>query len=474
MNTLLIGRKQELATLRGLCDAPKSAFVAVYGRRRVGKTYLIRQAFSNNFTFQVSGLANVNTAQQITNFYVALQKHDANMTAAMPSNWFYAFQILIAYLEKQPEGKKIIFIDELPWFDTHGADFIAALEHFWNAWASARQDIILITCGSAASWMINKLLNNTGGLHNRVTKRLRIAPFTLSECKAFLAAKNAAYGHYQIIELYMVLGGIPFYWDEVETHLSPAQNIENICFSENGLLRTEFNNLFNSLFKNASKHLEIVNILAQKAKGMTRSELITALGKTNNGHITTLLEELEESGFIRKYAPFGKKTKSSLYQLVDFYTLFYLRFIKDTPLFDEQNWLNAIDNPKYRAWSGYAFEQVCLSHTACIKKALGITGIQTMTASWQSNNAQNPAQIDLVIDRRDQIVNIFEIKFSINTYSIDKKYAETLRHKIDAFKIETGTRKAIFLSFITSFGLKANQYSMSLVQNDFTMDILFE
>ena len=472
--SLLIGRKKELAVLKGLLNGNRSEFVAIYGRRRVGKTHLIRTAFNNEFTFRVTGLANATTVQQITNFHVALQKYNPSASPTIPTTWFYAFQELIAFLEKQPEGKKVIFIDELPWFDTQNSSFIQAIEHFWNSWASAREDIILITCGSAASWMINKLLNNKGGLHNRVTKRFKIIPFTLNECEQFLKAKNAVFEHYQIIQLYMVLGGIPFYWDEVETNLSPSQNIENICFTENGLLRNEFNNLFSSLFNHSERHLTIVNALAQKAKGLTRNELIEATGKANSGRLSELLDELEVSGFIRKYAPFGKKTRSSLYQLVDFYVLFYLRFIKDTPLYDENNWLNAVDNPQYRAWSGYAFEQVCLSHVSCIKKALGINGIQTMTSSWRSSASDSGAQIDLVIDRRDQIVNLCEIKFSINPYSIDKKYAETLRNKIGIFKQETGTRKAVFLTFIATFGLKPNQYSMGLVQNAFDMGILFE
>ncbi len=472
MNPILIGRKKELSALKAMFHGNRSEFVAVYGRRRVGKTYLIRTAFDNQFTFQITGLANATTAQQITNFHVALQKYNPSANANMPVNWFYAFQELIAFLEKSPEGKKVIFIDELPWFDTQGSGFIQALEHFWNSWASARHDILLITCGSAASWMINKLLNNKGGLHNRVTKRYKIVPFTLCECEQFLKARNAVFERYQIIELFMVLGGIPFYWDEVETNLSPAQNIENICFTENGLLRKEFDNLFSSLFSHSERHLAIVNALAQKAKGLTRNELIEAIGKSNNGHITALLEELEESGFIRKYAPFGKKVRQSLYQLVDFYVLFYLRFIKDQPLYEGNNWV--IDNPKQRVWSGYAYEQVCLAHTACIKKALGISAVQTLTSSWRSSEGTTGAQIDLIIDRRDQIVNLCEIKFSINPFSIDKKYAEDLRNKISIFKQETNTRKSVFLTFISTFGLKSNAYSMGLVQNDLTMDVLFE
>jgi uncharacterized protein len=273
--------------------------------------------------------------------------------------------------------------------------------------------------------------------------------------------------------LYMVLGGIPFYWDAVSRGLSAAQNTEQICFSENGLLRTEFPNLFGSLFNNADRHIRIVNVLAKKAKGLTRDEIVTGSGLPNAGSTTRLLNELEESGFIRKYVPFGKKMRNSLYQLVDFYTLFYLRFIKDAQFTDKNNWINAIDSPKQRAWSGYAFEQVCLYHIAQIKQALGISGIETNTSSWRSVTAKNGAQIDLVIERRDHVINLCETKFSISPYIIDKKYTAELRNKIGCFKAETGTRKSIFLTLITTFGLQANNHTAGLVQNDITMDKLF-
>ena len=398
---------------------------------------------------------------------------DATVPNKIPTNWFKAFEQLILCLEKDKTPRKVIFMDELPWFDTPKSSFIPALEHFWNSWASAQKDILLIVCGSAASWMINKLINNKGGLHNRVTKRLKIAPFTLQECEQFLQSKNMVLDKYQIIQLYMVLGGIPFYWDDVDTGLSAAQNIEEICFSENGLLKTEFSNLFSSLFNHSDKHESIVNTLAQKAKGLTRAEIIAGTGIPNNGHISELLQELEESGFIRKYKPFGKKLQNSLYQLVDFYTLFYLKFIKDTDALDDNNWLSMIDNPKFRAWSGYAFEQVCLYHLPHIKKALGISGIYTSTSCWRSQTSEQGAQIDLVIDRRDQVINLCEMKFSIDAYTIDKKYATDLRNKIGTFKTETGTRKSVFLTLITTFGVKQNTHSLGLIQNNITMDALF-
>ena len=275
-------------------------------------------------------------------------------------------------------------------------------------------------------------------------------------------------------KLYMVFGGIPFYWDEVAVHQSAAQNVESICFSENGLLRTEFPNLFSSLFSQPDRHTNLVLALAQKAKGLTRAEILAASGLSNSGRTTELLAELEASGFVRQYAPFGKKSRNSLYQLVDFYTLFYLKFIRNTSVSDENTWANAIDNPKHRAWSGYAFEQVCLAHLPQIKKALGVSGVQTATSSWRSTGSDPGAQIDLVIDRRDQVVNLCEMKFSIAPFSIDKKYEAELRQKIAAFRVETATRKATFLTFISTFGLHPNSHSLGLVQNDLHAEVLFD
>ena len=469
----IVGRKDELQILKGLESSSKSEFVAVYGRRRVGKTFLIRSAFEGKFAFQVTGLGNASLTQQLTNFHIALQKADKNTTISQATDWISAFQQLITYLEKVQASRKYIFIDELPWFDTPSSGFVQALEHFWNSWASARIDVVLIVCGSAASWMLNKLINNKGGLHNRVTKRVRVVPFTLAECELFLKNKHSVLDRYQIIQLYMVMGGIPFYWEEVSSSLSASQNIEQICFTENGLLRTEFTNLYSSLFKNSEKHISIVNSLAQKAKGLTRDDILNSTKLPNAGSTTRVLDELEESGFIRKYVPFGKKTKSSLYQLVDFYTLFYLKFINGTLPMDQNNWINAIDSPKHRTWSGYAFEQVCLYHLQQIKQGLGINGIQTITSSWRSTSSEQGTQVDLVIDRRDQVINLCEMKYSINPFVIDKKYASELQNKIGIFKAESKTRKSIFLILITTFGLQPNKHSAGLIQNSLTMDCLF-
>ncbi len=467
----IIGRKHEQKRLQKVIGSSKSEFVAIYGRRRVGKTFLIREFFKYTFDFQLTGLANATTKQQLNNFYIVLRRK--NVSIEKPSNWIEAFQLLIDYITTIKEKrKKIIFIDELPWLDTPKSDFVMALEHFWNSWATNRKDIVLVTCGSAASWMINMLINNRGGLHNRVTARIRLEPFTLSETELMLQDRHHVLDRYQILQIYMVMGGIPYYLEALSPEKSAAQNIDELCFKKGALLATEFDNLFPSLFRNSEKHEAVVYALSAKTNGLTRNEIIKAAKIPSGGSTTKILLELEESGFISKVKPFNKKKKDMLFRLSDFYSNFYIRFIQNKK-YDEGNWTNNIDNPAQRAWSGYVFEQICLSHIKQIKRALGINGILSSASSWKSTQSKKGSQIDIVIDRRDQIVNLVEVKFSISSYTITKAYADNLRNKVSSFKEETKTRKTIFLTMITTFGLKKNMYSSSLIQNIITMDDLF-
>ncbi|HWY10802.1 MAG TPA: ATP-binding protein [Bacteroidia bacterium] len=470
---IIIGREKEIAILNRKMASDKSEFIAIYGRRRIGKTYLIRNVFEGKFTFRLTGLAQATLQDQLANFNTAMQEQYPVEGRKNSDNWIEAFKQIRVVVEKSKQKKKVIFIDELPWFDTARAGFVSALEHFWNSWASGRNDILLLVCGSAASWMINTLINNKGGLHNRVTQKIKIEPFTLKECEELLEHKKITLDYYQVVQLYMVLGGVPFYWDAVEKGFSASQNINKLCFESNSLLISEFNNLFKSLFVKAERHEAIITTLAKKGKGLTRVEISAESKLADGGGLTRLLDELEESGFIRRYIPFGKKLRNSLYQLSDFFSLFHIKFIKAQKTFDKNHWLKMIDSPKHRAWSGYAFEQVCLAHVSQIKNALGISGMETETSSWKSMLSANGAQIDLIIDRRDGVINVCEMKFSINPFIIDKKYDAELRNKIGAFKSETQTKKSVFLTMITTFGLQSNTYSGN-VQNDFKMDILFE
>ncbi len=472
----IIGRAEEIAVLKSFQDEDQSVFCAVYGRRRVGKTFLIRSFYDNQFSFYLTGIANVETTNQLANFHSALVRQFSEFEDnPLAKDWFQAFQQLITAIESLPNSdKKVLFFDELPWLDTQNSLFISALEHFWNSWASARTDIVLIVCGSAASWMVNELINNTGGLYNRVTHQIPLEPFTLSECEAFFKAKSPGFDRYQLLQLYMVLGGIPFYLNLIDPRKSATQNINDLCFKPRGKLRQEFQKLYASLFKKADKHIAVIEALAQKTIGLERDTLLKTAKLPNGGNSTTVLRELEESNFILKYNTFGKSKNNAIYQLTDFYSLFYLKFMKNNSPFDDNFWINGIDTPEIRAWSGYAFEQICLLHLPQIKTALGINSVQTQTSAWVGTDGTNKAQIDLVIDRRDQVINLCEMKFSIKTFTIDKAYSENLRQKIGVFRETTKTPKALWLTFITTNGLSQNTYAQSLVHQSLTMDALFD
>ncbi len=473
-NTLL-GRKKEQERLATIVKSKKSEFVALYGRRRVGKTFLIKEFFHYTFSFYITGLANADTHQQLFNFDTELSKQSPLVFESPSRNWLIAFQRLMQHIENSTQReKKIIFIDELPWFDTNSSDFMMGLEHFWNSWATNRKDIVLIVCGSAASWMINELINNTGGLHNRITQKMKISPFNLQETEALLLAKNAAFDRYQIVQLYMAMGGIPYYLDAIQAHLSAAQNIQALFFEKDSLLKNEFFNLYRSLYRKHEVYEKIVEVLATKIEGMQRGEIIKHSGMASGGTLSKVLADLEESGFISSYQSLDEKAKNSTYRLSDYYTHFYFKFLKNNKLNGENAWLNRIDSPAHRAWQGFTFEQICLDHILPIKKALGISGIQSQHHSWRGGLAKKNAQIDMLIDRRDQVINLCECKFSLDTFTIDKSYADNLRSKIAVFKNATKTKKSVYLTMITTYGVDKNKYANLLVQNEIVMDDLFQ
>ncbi len=470
----LIGRQTEAQLLRTVAASDRPEFVAIYGRRRVGKTFLVRQLFGDRFAFQMTGIANVPVRQQFANFLTAFNQYSPQPAQKPPADWFTAFTWLRGLIEQRSDSEPVvIFLDELPWLDTPRSSFVAALEHFWNSYGAATSRLKLIVCGSAASWMIQKLINNRGGLHNRVTKRIHLQPFTLAETEQYFRAGGILLDRYQIVQLHCVMGGIPFYLNEVEPGLSAAQLIDRLCFSPGGLLQTEYGNLYRSLFQQANAHIAVIEALSTKGKGLTRDELIKTAGLANGGAVTTVLDELELSGFIRKYAPFGRKYRSSLYQLTDPYSLFYLRFIKDAKASGTGTWLNLLDSGAWRAWSGYAFEMVCLNHAEQLKKGLGISGVYTELSAWRSSESSPGAQIDLLIDRKDNVITVCEMKFSTGPFVLTKAYAEVLRHKIQTFRAESKTKKSVFLAMVTPYGVQPNEYALGLVQNVLTLDELF-
>lgn len=382
--------------------------------------------------------------------------------------------MLIRLLRQQKTTeKRVIFFDEVPWMATHKSGFLKGLSHFWNSWA-VRNQVVVVLCGSAASWMINKVLRNKGGLHNRVTRRIRLRPFSLAETKTYLEQRSVYLDHYQLLQIYMVMGGIPHYLKELKAGRSATQNINRICFSEEGLLRDEFQSLYPALFQQSEYHVIIIRALATKQHGMNRKELLAATKLPDGGRVTQVLDELYQSGFITSYPPYGKRKRGQLYRLTDEYSLFYLRFIEQN-LQNPPSWTSLSQMQAYKIWCGYAYENICLKHITSIKKGLEINGVYvTTSAFYQAGNATTTGtQIDLVIDRNDHIINLCEIKFYNVKFTVTKDYAQKLREKIRVFQEVTRTKKQVQLVMITTFGVKPNKHSLGLIQVDLGMEIFF-
>jgi len=467
----LVGRVREQDVLNQCMASQESEFIAIYGRRRVGKTFLVRQFFGNSFAFYTTGLADSPMKDQLLVFQKSLEEYGGRRLPQIRT-WLDAFQELIELLKRTTGvGKHVVFLDELPWLDTPRSGFMAGLEYFWNSYASARDDIILITCGSATSWMITQLLHNRRGLHNRVTRRIRLDPFTLAECEEFYHIQGIVMSRLQMVEAYMILGGIPYYLRQLDPRLSLAQNVDNLCFSSDAPLRDEYRILFASLFDNPERHQRIVEALAAKPSGLTREEIIQTTRLPDGGTTSRDLTELEESGFVRRTSMFGSVKKACLYQLIDPFVTFHLSFM--TQPHAEGFWTQFSVTPQHSAWAGLAFEQVCFSHLAQIKQGLGISGISTTASWWRSKPGVTPgAQIDMVIDRADGCINLVEMKFSVTEYTITHQYAATLINRRELFRTQTGTRKALYLTMVTSYGVIPNEYAAT-IQQSLVIDQLF-
>lgn len=464
----IIGRHFEQTELRRIYESNTSEFVMIYGRRRVGKTYLIREFFKNKFDFCFTGMAKGTRKEQLLNFRAALSNYDEKVSQKTPDNWVEACSLLIELLEKSSSKRKVVFLDELPWIDTPKSDFLRALEHFWNTWASVRNDIVLIVCGSAASWLVKNIVRNHGGLHNRLTYKIKLNPFSLAECKSYMESQGIKWDYRTIAECYMILGGIPYYLKMLDKRLSLAQNIDRLFFVEAPLLEDEFDNLYASLFKKSEEYVKIIEVLAKKKSGYTREEILKQTKVSDGGSFTRRLEELEQCCFIRKYKSVGES--KYLFQLIDFYSLFYFNFIKKGKVYDSENWIHFVGTPGYNAWLGLSFERLCLTHIKQVKVALGISGVSTQTYSYCSKSSQ----IDMIIERGDKVINLCEMKFVEDEFVITKSYSEKLNTKVADFRQSLKRQKPIYLTMITVKGVKQNEYSVNLVQNEVLLADLFK
>lgn len=475
----MVGRKPEIEILFDALKSPRAELIAIYGRRRIGKTFMVRQAFEKEMVFEFSGTLHAPLRQQLTNFSRAL--HEAfktPMPPAVPASWSEALNGLRDFLMPMVTKRRtVIFFDEFPWIHTPRSGFLEAFDYWWNTWASRYPNLVVVICGSAAAWMIKHVVNNKGGLHNRITRRIRLMPFTLAETEEYLKVNRIKLPRYQVAQLYMCTGGVPYYLNGIAPGQSVVQAIDQMCYSKDGLLKDEFENLYAALFENAEKHVEVVKALALNPGGLTREQIIKKCELSTGGSTTRLLEELIESGFISYQVTFEKAKNEGVYHLEDAFTHFYFRFMASRPSTGHTSWDKLMKQPSFEVWAGYAFERICIQHMAPIKKALGIGAVATTQLAWRSakdHTEHKGAQIVLVIDRADNCINLCEIKFSPHEFVIKKDYAEVLWNREQLFRQKTGTRKAVFTTLITPFGVADNEYKTGYVQSEVVLDDLFE
>ena len=472
---MIIGRINEQEQLAVSLKSNRAEFVVVYGRRRIGKTFLVKEYFKEQFSFYSTGVLSNKSKDELMAFYQSLKRYGYEGSKC-PNNWFEAFEILRNMIEADivkidsRYNKRIIFLDELPWMDTFKSDFKGAFDFFWNSFASTQKDLVLIVCGSATSWIINNLLNTKGGFYNRVTRKIHLEAFNLTETKLLINnLNNNDLSNEDIIKAYMVFGGVPYYLNFIEPAFSLIQNIDNLLFKKGGQLEYEFENLFSSLFNNYSIHMKIIETLSNRMKGLTRNEII-GISKLSSGEtINKVLLELEECGFVRKYIDYKTNTKNSLYQIIDPFTFFAFNHLIQKKV---SLWQNYVGSPSYYSWCGRAFEIVCLNHILEMKELLGISGIDSLDYSFYQNK-KGGAQIDFMIDRKDNIINLCEMKYSDKEFVISDEYKENILNKIEVFKNVTKTKKNIMVTFVTLNGVSKNK-NYSIVRKEININDLIK
>ncbi|NEW60150.1 AAA family ATPase [Sulfurovum sp. bin170] len=464
---MFVAREEELSELSSLLTKKSSSFTVVYGRRRVGKTETVRHFIKENnlLSLEVTGVYGATKATQINAFVRKIERASRGEIVAVGrlKEWQDVFFLLEDYISSLGSEKKVIFLDELPWLDTHRSGFLSAFSEFWNDFCTRKSDIILIVCGSATSYMINRIVKNRKTLHNRVTQKLNMQPFKLRATKKLLEAKNCRYSNKSIVDTYIVLGGVAKYINDMDCTKHQLENISFQCFSRNGLLVTEYQELYESLFQNSQWHYKVMNLLSSKWSGYIQKDIAQALN-TSASVVKKVLEELELSGFITSVTQFGKTTREKVYRATDSFSYFYNKWMEK-----HQNieWRNVALSQQYKIWSGFAFENICHIHTDEIKEVLGVSGVNTQTHYW-SHKGEKGTQIDMLLEYTDgsKNIDIIECKYHDDKFSISKKYYYELRDKISVFNEQTKSRYNIRLIFVTMFGVVRNEYYNELVYRD--------
>jgi len=489
----IIARKKEKKVLADILWSKSAELLAIYGRRRVGKTFLVRNFFEsldNVIYFEMAGQKQESGEYAPLKYQLGNFKYQFERTFSkeiqVPQSWQEAFNILKKEVDRFDDAnvKLILFFDELPWLCSPKSGFFEALDQAWNTSFERQHNVKVIVCGSAASWMLKKIVHAKAGFSRRITHKIQLPPFSLKETKEYLTFKGFDLSLMSIAEIYMIFGGIPYYLNFMNPHKSIYQNIEDECFDISGRLVDEYHLVFDSLFNHSNNHKKIVEFIASRQKGVLLKELTKQFSSLKGGSLSRIIDNLVGSSFIKKTAPLYNEKKGTTYRIIDEYILFYLKWIKSAPqsIIESPNTLyfqSIAQKNAYSSWKGFAFERLCLKHEYQIRKALGIHKILTMPSMvyFYDEQGKRSSQIDLLFERADRVITICEMKYSETEYSLKKSDIKSMMHKKKDLRRYLSAKKKgqkdIHICYITSNGVKHNQNFYELQPSVLHLNDLF-
>jgi AAA+ ATPase superfamily predicted ATPase len=425
-----IGRKVEIAQLTALIDLPRPSIAVIYGRRRVGKSELIRHVTQGKNVLSFEGLEGQPKHKQIKNFLFQLSAQ-SNIREKNISDWPDAL-ILLRTLTQ--DGQWIIILDEFQWMANYQNELVSVIKMIWEKYLSQNPDLTLILCGSIASFMKSKVLKSSA-LYGRTDYELNLHELNLSEISEFFPGK----GSDEVIDTAMLVGGIPKYLELISEYPSLYDALEPLAFSQDGFFKTEYDRLFASHFGKKPIFMKIIQTLATNPYGLTTGKLAKEMQVASGGTLCHQLDDLESAGFLHSIIPFDKPEGSKLrkYILMDAYVRFYHSIIrgsmKETTPPNTQ--FHAImSSPRYAAWAGMAFEFLCMRHHKEISRILGFHGIPyTAGPFFQRKTLDTPGvQIDLLFERSDKILVLCEMKYLLA--SVPGDIIDQVNRKVSALQ----------------------------------------
>jgi hypothetical protein len=409
---MFVGRKNELRMLNDAYRSGKDELVVLYGRRRIGKSSLVKRfAEKKKAYYEFEALEGETTPGQINHFLQQLKKQidDPILDSVRFANWEQVFTYLTEkVINRKSKVKKILFLDELPWMAAGRIRLVSLLKYYWdNHWKS--KHVMLILCGSVASFMVKKVLHSNA-LYGRTTIEILLKGFSPEEAARLLSKKRS---REETLNYQLVFGGVPKYLEQINTSQSFNKNMNTLCFSPHGIMLKEVERIFYSQFREPRTYLKIINLL--KNGIFSLSEISSKTKIPSGGGLKQYLKNLERAEMIRSYIPFDRSGNSKFkkYTLADEFLVFFfkymgpnLRVIKES---SSRRLFETLTQNSFDSWLGFAFERFCLKHAGLLALVMDFADDILLASPYFKKNDER-FQIDLLYQRADRVITVCEIK----------------------------------------------------------------